>query len=676
MAIKTIEISGYRSIAHIVLNMDNITAFIGRNGSGKSNILSALNYFYRNLTGIYDEANIFDTTNSLRNEICIKITYDMRQILRIVQRNLKPAAGEEKGVSKEYETYYQKIRAIAQKDELVVRLIRRKSRPVEWNVDYNVRQIIAAVFPVYFIDARNIALTDWTNLWELIGDFVKLKNEKSQELRKDITDKVKSDFTTARKLEQIEQIFEEKQVTIRSLTSKQLGKMLAEVALGGQMFQYAERNLQQYSNGTNAYNYTNMMIAILGEMKQYKLKEPVIVLDEPEISLHQVMVDRLMENMFAMSGRVQFMVSTHSPRCMKMMLEREEQDYNIYHVVLRDKYTRIAKVKNLSEEESRERAIITETYANSCFARMVVSVEGETELEVLKNKYLRKIFPVLSELEFVMGMSNNVIQNLTSPGSRNYQVPTLSVIDMDKALKKQSGKNRFKFKDVRIDKQNDRESYWYGKRRSDTLGVKRRILSMCAKCNFTYQYPLYSCNDENFTCLLELIKRYYGCYDMFLWNTTIEGALITRQNSTQFMDFMREYLKARGTDRVIREKIDSYCNKFKNNPNIRLNYLRMIFSGKCDYLLTKKEVKKENARIHEALLNTLEKIHKTENWVSRWLETYFLALAGISETDKARFQKFSHWLEKEENYRHTMKKFRIDFAELHAFLEKIQVTLS
>ena len=148
MAIKTIEISGYRSIAHIVLNMDNITAFIGRNGSGKSNILSALNYFYRNLTGIYDEVNIFDTTNSLRNEICIKITYDMRQILRIVQRNLKSAAGEEKGISKEYETYYQKIRAIAQKDELVVRLIRRKSRPVEWNIDYNVRQIIAAVFPV------------------------------------------------------------------------------------------------------------------------------------------------------------------------------------------------------------------------------------------------------------------------------------------------------------------------------------------------------------------------------------------------------------------------------------------------------------------------------------------------------------------------------------------------
>ena len=127
-------------------------------------------------------------------------------------------------------------------------------------------------------------------------------------------------------------------------------------------------------------------------MKQYKLKEPVIILDEPEISLHQVMVDRMMENIFAMSGKVQFLMSTHSPRCMKMMLEREETDFGIYHVVLKDRYTRLAKVKNLAEEETRERAVITEAYTNSCFARMVVSVEGETELEVLKNKYLRSFF--------------------------------------------------------------------------------------------------------------------------------------------------------------------------------------------------------------------------------------------------------------------------------------------
>ena len=146
MAIKSIEITGYRSIPHLILDTDNITAFIGRNGSGKSNILSALNYFFRNLTGVYDEEGIFDTANSLRNEICIKITYDLRQILKIVQHNLKSAAGEEEEGRREYETYYQKIRAMARNDEIVVRLVRRKMKAVEWNIDYNARQIIAAVF--------------------------------------------------------------------------------------------------------------------------------------------------------------------------------------------------------------------------------------------------------------------------------------------------------------------------------------------------------------------------------------------------------------------------------------------------------------------------------------------------------------------------------------------------
>lgn len=680
MAIKTIEISGYRSIAHIILNADNITAFIGRNGSGKSNILSALNYFYRNLTGIYDEANIFDATNSLRNEICISVTYDMEQIMRIIQHNMSQAEKKRKEDSEDYEeeysAYYRKIRSLVRNDEVVVRLTRRKAGTVVWNVDYSVRQIIEAIFPAYFIDARNIELTDWTMLWELIGDFIKVKNEKTQELRQEIKDKAKSDPTTARKLGKLEQIFKDKQITLQSLTAKQFGKILAETALGGQLFQYEERNLREYSNGTNAYNYTNLMIAILGEMKQYKLKEPVIILDEPEISLHQVMVDRMMENIFAMSGKVQFLMSTHSPRCMKMMLEREETDFGIYHVVLKDRYTRLAKVKNLAEEETRERAVITEAYTNSCFARMVVSVEGETELEVLKNKYLRLIFPELREPEFVMGMSNAVIQNLASPGSRNYQVPALSVADMDKVLKKVQGKNRFIFEDIRRDGQKDREPYWYGRKRADTLMVKRRILGMCGKCNFTYQYPFYSCDDNNFRCLLTLIKKYYENYDIFLWDTTIEGALITGRNSEQFLHFMTRYLEKQRVSSAVRSKIGLYCQKYESRPNIRLNYLRMIFSGKCDYLLTKRQLQNENEKIYPDLLDTMMIIRKTENWISCWLETYFLELAGISESDTAPFRKFSDWLEKEDNYRHVVSRFGADFEELYSFLSRIKMTLS
>ena len=64
------------------------------------------------------------------------------------------------------------------------------------------------------------------------------------------------------------------------------------------------------------------------------------------------------------------------------------------------------------------------------------------------------------------------------------------------------------------------------------------------------------------------------------------------------------------------------------------------------------------------------------NWVSFWLELYFLGLAGLDSSDEMRFRKFCNWLEKEENQRKTIRKFKNDFVELHTLIEKIQMTLA
>ena len=80
MGLKRLEINGYRSIAHMDIDAGQIVTLIGENGSGKSNILFALNYFYKNLIKEWDEKGIFDTHNSFRNEISIRITYDLKNI--------------------------------------------------------------------------------------------------------------------------------------------------------------------------------------------------------------------------------------------------------------------------------------------------------------------------------------------------------------------------------------------------------------------------------------------------------------------------------------------------------------------------------------------------------------------------------------------------------------------
>ncbi len=664
MSIKRIEITGYRSIAYLNMKMNQITTLIGRNGSGKSNILSALNYFYKNLLTVQDEQNSFDTNNRLRNEICIRITYDLKQILKIIKRNLN----DEK---KEYENYYKKVLAISNHDEIIVELVKRKGKEIRWNVSYNTRQIIASLFPVYFIDSRQIELTDWTNLWNLIGDLFKFRNEDSERIQSTIRTIVESnDSSVKKKLNHLQDIFEQEHINVKRLTSRQIGQMLAEMLVGGQRFQYDEKNLREYSNGTNAFNYTTILIDILAIMKKYKLKEPIIVLDEPEISLHHTMIDQLMEKIFWAADQVQFLLSTHSARCVKMLLENEEDISAIYHVALKENYSKVRRVRNLSEQEERERIVVTESYTGSCFAKMILNVEGETELELFKNKYLRMLFPVLKEVEIVMGMSNKVVHNLTAPSKRNYQIPGLAVMDMDKVLAKKDGENAFLFTELK-DYQIDREIYHYGAKRQKTLALRRRIKRMCSQCKFSYRYPLFSCDDPNFECLLDLIVEYYRNYDVFLWRNTVEGALITAENQQVF----KKYVNAGGLSLEERKNTVEYWKLFQDKKNLQLNYLRMLFSGKPDYLLTKKQIKKQNPQIDENLWNVLCTVKKTSGWVSKWLEFYFLDLAEIQHPERQGFREFGRWIEADANYQQAVEAVQKNFPQLYALVHKIEVTL-
>lgn len=673
MAIKRLEIKGYRSIDDMKLEVEQITAFIGANGSGKSNILSALNLFYTSLTTEPREDNIFDANNPLRNEVCIRVTYNLKDILKKVQHNQNAATIE-------YVNYYRKILAIARNDEIVLEMIKRKGKQTIWNQSYNTRQLISFLFPIYVVDSRQIMLTDWGNLWELIGDLVKLRNEDSERLQKDIKDKIKDDYTSTNgRLEHLGKLLEEKGINVKKLTPRQLGEVIAKIAVGGQMFQYGERSLKEYSNGTNAYNYTVFLIDILNMLKRYKLKEPVIVLDEPEISLHYLLIDALLDKIFEISDNIQFLIATHSSRCVKALLESEEDNSYIYHMVLNGQYTKIKRVRSLEKEDARERAVITEAYTNSCFSKMVLNVEGETELELFRNKYLKLVFPRLKEVEIVSGMSNHVIYNLTAPGKRNYQVLGFGVMDMDKVLMKKDGKNRFVFTELK-DYPTKKEIYHYGEKRKNTLYHRKRIKSMCEKCNFFFQYPFFSCEDENFKVLLDLIIKYYGNYQVHLWRNTVEGALITTDNLELFIDFTSKYY----CDCEQEKKLD-FAQILVDFPflitekNQQLNYMRLIFSGKSDYLLSKKQIKKENRNIYDELWENMNLVKKTSGWVSKWLEYYFLETVKKKKmdgyADVYNFQQFRQWIEKGNHRELIRRQVEMDFAELYTLLDKLEMTM-
>ncbi|MDD2979687.1 MAG: retron Eco8 family effector endonuclease [Hespellia sp.] len=516
MAIKYIEIEGFRSIRNERWTMNDVVLLIGKNGSGKSNILDALDYFYKNMIFEQEDDSIFDRNNRFNNEVRIQIVYDMKRVGRIVNANLQDSNAV-------YNGFYRKIRAMSEDNKVVLELRKRKNKPVVWNADYNIRQILNAVFPLYFVDARQIQLTDWENLWGLIGDFTKLENSNTDNVKSDLWEYfLTQNDELGSKIKNLKKALEDKKIALKDMSAKEFARTITAIALDGTDFQYNQKSLDGYSDGTNAYNYTTVLIEILCLIHRTKLKEPVIILDEPELSLHHTMIDQLMNRIIESSDQLQYMISTHSARAVKNLLEQGEAIYDIYHISYVKEYSHIQHVNGFQQDDRREQIVITDSHANSFFAKMVVSVEGESEQEVLQNKYLRCLFPTLTEIDIVKGMSNQVVNNIISPVKRNYNVPWMSIVDMDKVLTKKENENSFVFRTIHS--QQKKEAYLYGKERMERLGLHKRIRAMAEKCRFSYQYPFFSCEDSNYAIMKKLIRQYYWKYQTIVLNTTIEGS--------------------------------------------------------------------------------------------------------------------------------------------------------
>lgn len=76
MIIKEIEISNFRSIKHQVINnIENVLVLIGKNNSGKSALLQAINAFWGNYS--IDEDDFYKNQDIITNEMEIKISFDI-----------------------------------------------------------------------------------------------------------------------------------------------------------------------------------------------------------------------------------------------------------------------------------------------------------------------------------------------------------------------------------------------------------------------------------------------------------------------------------------------------------------------------------------------------------------------------------------------------------------------
>ena len=53
MSLSRVIIKNYKSIKHCDVTLSGLNVLIGENGTGKTNLLEAINYFYNNLSFLF-----------------------------------------------------------------------------------------------------------------------------------------------------------------------------------------------------------------------------------------------------------------------------------------------------------------------------------------------------------------------------------------------------------------------------------------------------------------------------------------------------------------------------------------------------------------------------------------------------------------------------------------------
>lgn len=655
MGLEQIHIKNYKCIRDYKISLKQVTLLLGENGSGKTNILSAISYFYANMISQEPSQKIFDENNPLNDQAEITLTYDLSRLLIRSRKNRKEKKDK-------YQSYYNRIEAMSEDGRVSLTLAQAKGGRITWNYGIEERKILYHMYPLYLFDAREINLVNWEELWKDIGDLIKPSSGEIDAIQKGMTKAVEANSIQMKnRLALLEDIFECFQISPMKFSVSEFAADMAKMYYGGRDFSYTGHRLDGFSNGTNSYNYISLMMYVLSAMGRSKMKEPVLLMDEPEISLHFHMIDELSDVLFDCADDMTILAATHSPRLVKNILVKEQDNAAVYQVYKRRSYSQLCLLSMFAKEEKRERYFLTEHHANAFFAKILILVEGETELELLQNPYLRSLFPVLKEAEIIKGMSDKVVYRMIDTTARHYNVPIAALLDMDKILEWNREQNRMTWK-KEYQYVSEKEAYYYGDKRNRTVPQKKRIRAICAKCRFSYRLPFYASEDGTYDALIQTVQDYYRNYHIFPVRTTIEGALINESNYQQVI----AYLKQTGKWNFVEKAFDLLYN-----DTDRVNFLRLLFHGKSDLLQKSDTILTHNKGLYPELRAALKghAVGKTD-WVSEWLRYYFAAQTGMPE-EKMTARRFEQQCENANEKKKLKNRFYLDFPELSRFMEAV-----
>lgn len=632
MSITSIRISNFKSIENIELNFidkKTVSCFLGKNGVGKSNIFAALNYFYINLEKT-NSNQIVDSVNSYNSHCEISIVYDVSVFENKVNNEYsKELFNELLELSKERKTCWglgkiglNKIRVTLKQD---------KDGNISWNQNPKVRKIIAKLFPLYIINTRKLDLITWNQIWDTINDlasdYPKLSDTEVISTLDEAFSKIYGKYNNSKKF--VNKLFEDNQIGLDRYHNIQRFKYMFMTIFGGEDFLNDGKNLEFYSDGINSFLYIKLLFSIISQISSLSCKQPLILLDEPEIGLHEAKIDELIEVISEnLSKDVFVLINTHSPR---VVLELITNDINIsiYRLFLHQLHTCAKKLdvnwlRNLKH-------IITPKETACYFSDYLLFVEGETEHQVFQNKKLRTLFPFLKKIHIYPYGSNNQLIKYVCPLYINIGIPYITILDIDKIIKFQAtNENKIKYKAFRATEElNPLKSTSVVSKNKMRFFSAEEKLKKCLQNEFadllgkSFSYKD-NCNyveSANYERLIYLTKKLCAYSQVSVNSTTIEGLLINKENIDIFIEFCLETFS---TDKVFLEKV-----KKMNNTCEKVAVLSLAFDGRLA-LGQKKLVNSIAGLNFHKIINS-----KADGWASEWLNWFFEKKCIESETESA-----------------------------------------
>lgn len=549
MGVESIHINNYKSLKNVKVYLQkekyDIQCLVGKNGTGKSNFLDAIKYFYDCMESQEDNLEVIDQLNPYVQKMTIEVIYNFLPLLK-------------NNTNTYYEQIFEELEEYIHNGRMSLKLVQYRNGRKEWiPQNINIRKSIHKLFPLYMIDTRFISLEDWSELWSIIGDIAPAmtrNNMKTYQSNLDDLYKEMYGEKYVKTINKIQNILTKENIGITSYDYRKQYKNILINRFGGVDFVSEGNHLNFYSDGLNSLKYIKLVIKLVSELSDTGWKNPIVILDEPEIGLHPHYIEELVEAIAtSKKNSIDFIVSTHSSHLVSELIKGDLKT-SIQRIFMHNKYTSIEKMKDIIDE--KEKYLIDDMITDTYFSNAIFFVEGKTEIQVFKNKNILRLFPLVKKTRLYSFDADDQILRLANPSNINLNIPFMTIVDMDKILKYKAGKKKFKYNPDQLlnplvskEIKSKQRYYFYEKynwKKKYTYNLSNKICKMIRQLSVEHTKDIFWIDNTSYDELLKYIKIYCMQFNMFPFKTTIEGAIINEKNFDIAIEWLTQKLDFKG----------------------------------------------------------------------------------------------------------------------------------